>query len=54
MYIYIHTYLYVYEGDDCPPVWGHCGHALHMQCVMKWLESQQNTRYISIYIYIYA
>jgi anaphase-promoting complex subunit 11 len=24
-------------GDDCPPVWGQCGHALHMQCIMKWL-----------------
>ena len=31
-----------YPGDDCPPVWGKCGHAFHMQCVMKWLESQQN------------
>jgi hypothetical protein len=28
-----------YPGDDCPPVWGKCGHAFHMQCVMKWLES---------------
>ena len=33
-----------YPGDDCPPVWGTCGHALHMQCIMKWLDSQQNTR----------
>ena len=33
-----------FPGDDCPPVWGQCGHALHMQCVMKWLESQQNAR----------
>ena len=31
-------------GDDCPPVWGQCGHSLHFQCVIKWLESQQNTR----------
>lgn len=20
-----------YPGDDCPPVWGSCGHAFHMQ-----------------------
>ena len=33
-----------FPGDDCPPVWGQCGHALHMQCLMKWLESQQNAR----------
>lgn len=33
-----------FPGDDCPPVWGQCGHAFHMQCLMKWLESQQNTR----------
>ena len=33
-----------YPGDDCPPVWGKCGHAMHMQCIMKWLESQQNVR----------
>lgn len=23
-------------GDDCPPVWGQCGHAFHMHCVGKW------------------
>lgn len=33
-----------YPGDDCPPIWGECNHAFHMQCVMKWLESQQNVR----------
>ena len=45
-----------YPGDDCPPVWGkvaniiyinmnlQCSHAMHMQCIMKWLESQQNIR----------
>ncbi len=33
-----------YPGDDCPPVWGKCGHALHMQCIMKWLDSQQNVK----------
>ncbi|RYY89034.1 hypothetical protein EON63_01475 [archaeon] len=33
-----------FPGDDCPPVWGKCGHAFHMQCVMKWLESQQNVK----------
>ena len=24
-----------YPGDDCPPVWGNCGHSMHMQCIMK-------------------
>ena len=33
-----------YPGDDCPPVFGQCNHALHMQCLMTWLESQQNVR----------
>ena len=33
-----------HTGDDCPPVWGQCGHSLHFQCVIKWLESQQNAR----------
>eukprot|EP00938_MAST-03A_sp_MAST-3A-sp1_P003833 g3833.t1 len=27
-------------GDDCPPVWGMCGHAFHMHCIVKWLSSQ--------------
>lgn len=30
-----------FPGDDSPPVFGKCSHAFHMQCVMKWLESQQ-------------
>jgi len=29
-----------FPGDDCPPVWGGCGHALHVHCIMKWLQSQ--------------
>ena len=33
-----------YPGDDCPPLWGTCGHAFHMQCIVKWCESQQNMR----------
>jgi hypothetical protein len=37
-------------ADDCPPVWGKCGHAYHMQCVVKWLESQQNARQVSLSI----
>jgi anaphase-promoting complex subunit 11 len=40
----------LYLLDDCPPVWGKCGHAYHMQCVMKWLESQQNVRQVSLLI----
>ncbi|KAF0719051.1 Aste57867_1312 [Aphanomyces stellatus] len=26
-------------GDGCPPVFGRCEHALHMHCLVKWLES---------------
>jgi hypothetical protein len=25
-------------------VWGECGHAFHMQCIMKWLQAQQNVK----------
>jgi len=28
-----------YPGEDCPVVWGQCGHAFHLQCVSKWLQS---------------
>lgn len=27
-----------YPGEDCPVVWGKCGHAFHLQCVSKWLS----------------
>jgi anaphase-promoting complex subunit 11 len=27
-----------YPGEDCPVVWGKCGHAFHLQCVSKWLQ----------------
>lgn len=26
-----------YPGEDCPVVWGKCGHAFHLQCINKWL-----------------
>jgi anaphase-promoting complex subunit 11 len=26
-----------YPGEDCPVVWGKCGHAFHLQCVSTWL-----------------
>src|SRR3546814_10313703 len=25
-------------------VWGECAHAFHMQCIMKWLQTQQNVK----------
>jgi len=28
-----------YPGEDCPVVWGKCGHAFHLQCVSKWLAT---------------
>ena len=30
-----------YPGDECPVVWGRCGHAFHLQCVSAWLRSQE-------------
>ena len=27
-------------GDDCPLAWGKCGHAFHLHCIVKWLNSQ--------------
>lgn len=27
-----------FPGEDCPVVWGKCGHAFHLQCVSKWLS----------------
>mmetsp|Transcript_20993 Transcript_20993/g.29638 ORF Transcript_20993/g.29638 Transcript_20993/m.29638 type:complete len:125 (+) Transcript_20993:258-632(+) len=32
-----------YPGDECPVVWGKCGHAFHLQCVSTWLSSSRNT-----------
>lgn len=32
-----------YPGDECPVVWGKCGHAFHLQCVSTWLNSSRNT-----------
>ena len=31
-----------FPGDECPVVWGKCGHAFHLQCVSTWLQSQNN------------
>jgi anaphase-promoting complex subunit 11 len=31
-----------YPGEDCPVVWGQCGHAFHLQCVSKWLTSKNS------------
>mmetsp|Transcript_2330 Transcript_2330/g.4633 ORF Transcript_2330/g.4633 Transcript_2330/m.4633 type:complete len:99 (-) Transcript_2330:1982-2278(-) len=32
-----------FPGDECPVVWGKCGHAFHLQCVSAWLQSQNNS-----------
>jgi len=32
-----------YPGEDCPVVWGTCGHAFHLQCVDTWLTTSKNT-----------
>ena len=33
-----------FPGDDSPVVWGVCAHAFHLQCITKWLTSQQEQR----------
>jgi len=33
-----------FPGDDSPVVWGQCGHAFHLQCITKWLNSQTEQR----------
>ncbi|KAL9184081.1 hypothetical protein ACHAXT_002167 [Thalassiosira profunda] len=32
-----------FPGDECPVVWGKCGHAFHLQCVTTWLQSQNDS-----------
>ena len=29
-----------YPGDECPVVWGNCGHSFHLQCVTTWLRTR--------------
>ena len=29
-----------YPGDECPVVWGTCGHSFHIQCITKWLQTR--------------
>lgn len=29
-------------GDDCPLIWGECGHAFHLHCIMTWFQSSTN------------
>lgn len=29
-----------YPGDECPVVWGKCGHSFHLQCVSTWLTTR--------------
>ena len=29
-----------YPGDDCPVVWGTCGHSFHLKCVTQWLSTR--------------
>lgn len=32
-----------YPGDECPVVYGKCGHAFHLVCVATWLNSSRQT-----------
>ena len=29
-----------FPGDECPVVWGKCGHSFHLQCVTTWLATR--------------
>mmetsp|Transcript_10388 Transcript_10388/g.28611 ORF Transcript_10388/g.28611 Transcript_10388/m.28611 type:complete len:142 (+) Transcript_10388:285-710(+) len=29
-----------YPGDECPVVFGKCGHACHLQCITTWLNQK--------------
>uniref|UniRef100_A0A7S1ZN03 Anaphase-promoting complex subunit 11 n=1 Tax=Ditylum brightwellii TaxID=49249 RepID=A0A7S1ZN03_9STRA len=29
-----------FPGDECPVVWGKCGHSFHLQCVSTWLGTR--------------
>ena len=29
-----------FPGDECPVVWGVCGHSFHLQCVSTWLQGR--------------
>ncbi len=46
-------FLMIIIGDDCPPVWGQCSHALHMQCIMKWLGMLVIILYFGRYTTLY-
>ncbi len=39
-----------YPGDECPVVFGKCGHAFHLQCVATWLNSSRQTCPICRYV----
>ena len=32
-----------YPGEDCPVVFGKCGHAFHLQCVSQWLSTSASS-----------
>ena len=31
-----------FPGEDSPVVWGKCGHAFHLQCVSRWLQTSSS------------
>ena len=40
-----------YPGDECPVVFGKCGHAFHLQCVATWLNSSRQTCPVSLFTF---
>ncbi|KAJ5077437.1 anaphase-promoting complex subunit 11 [Anaeramoeba ignava] len=31
-----------FPGDDCPIVWGKCGHKFHLVCINTWIQRNIN------------
>ncbi|KAJ1504082.1 ubiquitin-protein ligase Anaphase Promoting Complex [Coelomomyces lativittatus] len=32
-----------FAGDECPLLWGQCGHVFHFHCITRWLQEGRTT-----------